>query len=108
MPSPESFWHRLLDWLTRSPLSVRLLEAQLEWMRKENQRLTDLLTQAWETRGVIPIQGEHRESPPPPQVQRKSYAEIEADLTRQDQADYEEFVRAETKRLERVKEVERF
>jgi hypothetical protein len=105
----DGFWHSLVSWLfsPRTPLAVRLLQNEIGRLSDENRRLNDLLTQAYESRGVIPIQPERRELSPPAQVQRQSYADVEIELQKKDAEDFEAFQREESARLARVAEYTR-
>lgn len=102
---PESFWHRLLDWLARPNLSVRLLQAELDRAHNEIRRLNDLLTQAWESARVVPVQGEHRQPLPPPALQRQSYGEIQAEYTKLSEENYQKWLADEELRLKRNSEL---
>lgn len=105
-----SVWRQFVDWLFKprpAPLAVRLLQDEIGRLYDENRRLNNLLTQAYESRGVIPIQPERREPSPPVPVGYQTYAQVETDLGRQDREDFEAFRRMETERLEQLAEITR-
>lgn len=91
-PSGTSgFWPRVLSWLTRDPLPVRLLRERVTALETERDRLLDILTQAYERSGVIPRQPEHRGPPPPPQEQRKTLGEMNAEYLEEEARRYEQW-----------------
>jgi len=93
-----AFFQRLIEWWTAPPLAVTLLRDEVASLRAENRRLNDLMTQVYESRGVVPVQPQHVGPTPLPQEQRKSYAEIEAEHSRQDAEDYARFLAEEDAR----------
>lgn len=89
---------RLFDWLTRDPAALVQANAEIVWLREENRRLSDLLTQAWESSRVIPRQIEHTSPPAQVDAQPRTLADLQAELDTQAEIDRERYEMSETKR----------
>ena len=99
-----TFWQRIIEWLTRPRLAVRLLQAEIARLRADNLRLQDILTQAWEQGRVIPRQPEHAGgvSELPSGKQYTTMGEEEVAFQIRAREEYEVFLRAERERQNRT------
>jgi hypothetical protein len=93
---------RFLDWLTRDSAALRQAQSEIAWLRGENKRLNDLLTQAWETSRVIPRQPEHASPPAPEAEPFKTLGQQQIDFEQQRIAERQQWEREEQARLDRL------
>ena len=94
-----SFWRRLIEWVAAPPLSVRLLQAELDRAHAEIARLNNLVVQQLELGRIVPIQPERQDRSPAQVEQLKSYGEIQAEATRKAEERYQVWQAEETERL---------
>lgn len=97
---------RLLEWLARDPAELRQAQAEIEYLRAENRRLNDLMTQAWESSRIIPRQLEHATPPAPEAEAFKTLGQQQRDFEESCRRRREEFEAAESARLARFQQPE--
>lgn len=93
------------QWLTCDPAALRQAQAEIVYLRDENRRLNDLLTQAWESSRVIPRQPEHTLPPAPADTQARTMADLQAELDTQAETARLQYEASETKRQEVLRDV---
>lgn len=87
----RGFLAQIVSWLTRDPLPVRLFRERITALEAERDKFQDILVQAFEQRGVIPRQPEHRGPPLPEQEQRKTLGEMNAEYLEEEARRYEQW-----------------
>lgn len=91
-------------WLLSPPRALRQAQDEIEWLRSENRRLNDLLTQAWEKSRIVPVQSQHLQPPAQESEPVKTLGQMQREYAEQRVAAYEEWQREEQARLERLRE----
>lgn len=84
---------RLIDWLTRPGLSIRLLQTENGHLRTERDYYRDLFTQALEQSRIVPRQPEHIRSVPDPVSERTTWADEIFAAQEEDRKGYEEYMK---------------
>lgn len=93
-----------LAWLLASPRALQQANNEIAWLRSENKRLNDILTQAFESARIIPRQPEHREPVPAAPERRKSIGEMQMEFQDQAAMNYAAWQREEAARLEQQRQ----
>jgi hypothetical protein len=99
----KTFW----AWLTSPSRAIQIMQSEIEFLRAENKRLTDLLTQAWESSRIVPVQANHHQPVPadPSSSQLKTWGQQQEEFAAQKIARHERWKREETARLESIRQI---
>lgn len=96
--------HRFLQWLARDTAELRQANNEIVYLRAENRRLSDLLTQAWESSRVIPVQAEHRTDTPAQQEVSVSLMDLQVRLDREAEEQRTMYEASESRRQAAMKD----
>lgn len=89
-----------LVWLLGPSKALQQAQSEIDYLRLELRRVNDLLTQAYETRGVVPVQAEHRQATAADTSAPRTIADLQANLDGQVERDRLAFESAEARRQE--------
>lgn len=91
----------LLLWLLSPPRALAQAQDEIAYLRNELRRLNDLLTQAWESSRIVPVQSAHRQPVSPSPEPVKTLGEMQREFAEKRLNDYRQWQNDELARLER-------